>query len=55
MDNKRDPSTKPGSVGLIVPLNDKARTESDIGAGLSQAQITNLFPVTKGAIATSCS
>ena len=50
-----DPSTKPSSGGLIVPINDKARSESDVGVGLSQAQITNLFPVTTGAIATNCS
>jgi hypothetical protein len=50
-----DPSTKPSSGGLIVPINDKARSESNIGAGLSQDQITNLFPVTTGAIPTNCS
>ena len=50
-----DPSTKPSSGGLIVPVNDKARSESNVGAGLSQAQITNLFPMTTGAIFTNCS
>jgi hypothetical protein len=39
-----DPSTTPGSGGLIVPLNDQARKDSKIGANLSDTAVSNLFP-----------
>jgi hypothetical protein len=39
-----DPSTSPSSGGLIVPLNDQARQDSQLGVDLSDATIANLFP-----------
>jgi hypothetical protein len=39
-----DPSVTPQGGGLLVPLNEQARGESDAGADLSDAAIGRLFP-----------
>jgi hypothetical protein len=39
-----DPSTEPSSGGLIVPLNDQARQDSDTGVDLTDEAIAGLFP-----------
>jgi hypothetical protein len=39
-----DPSTEPSSGGLIVPLNDQARQDSEVGVDLNDETIAGLFP-----------
>jgi hypothetical protein len=39
-----DPSIKPSSGGLLVPMNDQARQDSDSGVDLTRTQVAGLFP-----------
>jgi hypothetical protein len=50
-----NPALTPSEGGLVVPLNDQARAESDSGAALPSSQVADLFPGASASSVGGCS
>lgn len=49
-----DPSSEPSSGGLLVPLNDQARQDSEAGVDLTDETIAGLFPDASVDVVADC-